>query len=70
MSDRQTVSDVMDDLDITFEDLLDSAEAEAEDSTEIAFVADMRTKHQQFGEEMFLSDRQFEWLKKIAKENL
>ena len=49
-----------------FSEILDLAEANASSSVEIDFVADMREKHTQYMEDMYLSYKQREWLEKLA----
>lgn len=58
----QTVSDLYDD----FEDVLDVAESKARGAWEEQFVADLRDKFDEYGERMFLSDRQDEILQRIT----
>ena len=49
-----------------FQDLLDTAEAEAREGYEQDFVADMLKLYARWGQEMYLSDRQKETLERIA----
>jgi hypothetical protein len=58
----QTVSDLYDD----FEDVLDIAESNARGAWEEQFVDDLRAKFDEYGERMFLSDRQNEVLQRIT----
>ena len=59
----QTVSDLDDD----FEELLDQAESEASGQWEEQFVEDMRSRFDEYGPRMFISDKQVEILQRIAK---
>lgn len=49
-----------------FETLLDDAEGNANSDWEMNFTADMREKFEDYGGEMFVSEKQLEWLEKIA----
>ena len=50
-----------------YEDLLDSAESEACSAAEQQFVADMRARWQAHGLRAYLSEKQYDWLLRIAK---
>lgn len=49
-----------------FEELLDDAEANAANDWEEQFAADMRSRYQQYGRRMFISQAQREQLERIA----
>ncbi len=55
------------DFALDFEDILDSAESYAKNDWEEQFVSDLRDKYEEWGDEMFLSDRQADILLRIAK---
>lgn len=55
-------------LEFDFEDVLTSAEARAKGMWEEEFVEGLRTKFTDYGERMFLSERQAETLLRIAGE--
>ena len=55
------------DFTLDFEDILDSAESYAKNDWEEQFVSDLRDKYDEWGDEMFLSDRQADILLRIAK---
>ena len=50
-----------------FETLLDEAEAGARSSHEVEFVSDMRDSLDYYADQIFLSDRQLEWLESLAE---
>jgi len=52
---------------VEFEDLLDEAESNARAGFEQGFVSDIRDKYDEYGPEMFLSDKQNEILERIAE---
>lgn len=52
-----------------FENTLDLADEGARNDWEKTFVNDIRTRYEQYGGEMFMSDRQKETLEKIAGVN-
>lgn len=54
-------------LDYDFGDLMDEAEDEAKGSWEENFVSDIRDKFDSYGDRMYLSEKQEEILKRIAK---
>ncbi len=49
-----------------FSSLIDDAERQASTDFEINFVADMSEKYEEFGMKMFLTDKQYKLLIKIA----
>lgn len=57
------------DFDFPFSDLIDSAEGNASTGWAQDFVADMRSKYAQYGDEMFISDAQLDKLRQIAKDD-
>ena len=61
----QTITDLVDDAS-EFNDLLEDAEAGADGDWETEFVDDLRNRYDEYGERMFLSDRQLEILRRIA----
>lgn len=61
------MSQQVQDLDYDFEDLLSEAESKARGAWEENFTEDMRDKFDEYGDRMYLSDRQEEILKRIAK---
>jgi hypothetical protein len=50
-----------------FDDILDQAEANANSDWEMNFTADMREKYEDYGGEMFVSEKQLEHLERIAE---
>ena len=54
-------------LDYDFEDLLSEAESNAKGSWEENFVEEARTRFNEYDDRMFLSEKQEEILKRIAK---
>lgn len=54
-------------LDYEFSDLLSEAEGEAHTQWAEQFTSDMRERYDEWGDEMFITDRQLEMLEKIAK---
>ena len=65
MSD--TISDKFDSPD-DFDDLLYTAEQQAGTYWEMEFCSDMRDRFEEYGDRMYLSDRQRETLEKIANQ--
>lgn len=59
----------VEDYEIDFEELLSSAEAQARSEYEVDFVGDMRDKYTDYGDAMFLSEKQYNLLRRIAKDN-
>ncbi len=57
-----TVSEIED-----FEDLLDAAESNAVSGWDMDFTADLRNRHDQYGDRMYITDRQLEQLERIAE---
>lgn len=55
------------DIDFDFDDLIEAADANASSDWAMQFVADMRARFAEYGDEMFVSDSQLEKLKQIAK---
>lgn len=55
------------DLDYDFEDLLSEAESNARGAWEEDFTDGVRDKFDEYGDRMYLSDRQEDVLKRIAK---
>jgi hypothetical protein len=51
---------------IEFQDLLDEADDNASGSWEQTFVSELRTKFEEYGTGMFISDKQDEILNRIA----
>ena len=49
-----------------FEDLLASAEENASSDWEMGFVEDLSERYEQYGDDMFLSEKQAEILRRIA----
>lgn len=49
-----------------FEDLLASAEANASSDWEMGFVEDLSERYERYGDDMFLSEKQAEILRRIA----
>lgn len=49
-----------------FETLLDDAEGNANSDWEMSFTADMRERYEDYGGEMFVSEKQLEYLERIA----
>lgn len=60
-----TVADLSDPTE--FEDLLTEAASASLSVWEMDFVDDLRERFDQYGERMFLSERQLEWLEQIAR---
>jgi hypothetical protein len=58
----------VEDYDIDFEELLSAAEDEAKNEWEMDFVGDMRDKYTDYGDTMFLSEKQLALLRRIAKD--
>lgn len=54
-------------LDYDFEDLLSEAKSNAKGSWEENFVEEIRTRFNEYDDRMFLSEKQEEILKRIAK---
>ena len=65
MSNGTRVSDFFDDSD-EFESILDDAERKASKEFEINFTSDIRSKFDEYGEDMFLSEKQCDTLQRIA----
>ena len=63
---NQRVQDIYDERD--FEELLESAQANAANDWEETFVSDMKAKYEEFGRRMYLSDAQKEHLERIASD--
>ena len=63
---NQRVQDLYDERD--FEELLESAQANAANDWEETFVRDMKAKYEEFGRRMYLSDAQEEHLERIASD--
>ena len=53
--------------DIVFGDLLEAAEANAKTDFEMDFVEQMVDRYGEWGDEMFISEKQWETLAKIAR---
>lgn len=51
-----------------FEELLDNARMNAANDWEESFAADMKTRYEQYGRRMYLSDAQQEHLERIAND--
>ena len=51
---------------LEFEDLIGEADSNAKGEWEETFVSDMQDKYEEFGGEMFLSEKQDEILNRIA----
>ena len=49
-----------------FEDILEQAECNASTDWEMSFVSDMKYRYSQYGSVTYVSDRQFDQLKRIA----
>lgn len=62
----QRVQDLYDDKE--FEGLLDSARMNAANDWEETFAADMKSRYEQYGRRMFISDTQQEHLERIAND--
>ena len=58
----------VEDYDIDFDELLSVAEDEAKNEWEMDFVGDMRDKYTDYGDAMFLSEKQLALLRRIAKD--
>ena len=58
----------VEDYDIDFDELLSAAEDEAKNEWEMDFVGDMRDKYTDYGDTMFLSEKQLALLRRIAKD--
>lgn len=65
MSER--VQDLYDEKE--FEELLESARMNAANDWEESFVADMKTRYDQFGRRMYISDAQQTTLERIANDD-
>ncbi|MDR2506587.1 MAG: hypothetical protein LBD67_01095 [Candidatus Accumulibacter sp.] len=65
MSER--VQDLYDEKE--FEGLLESARMNAANDWEESFVADMKTRYDQFGRRMYISDAQQSTLERIANDD-
>lgn len=52
-----------------FEELLEDARMAASSDWEETFVADMKAKYEQYGEDMFISNAQLDKLNKIVNED-
>lgn len=52
-----------------FEELLDSARMNAANDWEESFVSDMKSKYDQYGRRMYISDAQQQALERIANDN-
>ena len=63
---NQRVQDLYDERD--FEELLDSAQANAANDWEESFVADLQARYGPYGRRMFISDAQQEHLERIAND--
>lgn len=62
------MSRTLEDTDIVdFADLLDEAGDNAKGAWDEQFVEDLRSKYEEYGDRMFLSERQEDVLKRIAK---
>lgn len=57
------------DYDGSFEDLLSEAEDNASTGWEQQFVADMKSKYAEYGDDMFVSEAQLDKLRQIADGN-
>jgi hypothetical protein len=66
-----TVSERVQDLydEKEFEGLLESARMNAANDWEESFVADMKTRYDQFGRRMYISDAQQSTLERIANDD-
>jgi hypothetical protein len=60
------VSDFFDNAD-DFMEHLDLADSNADTETQMQFVSDLREKFEQYGTQMFFSDKQNNWLKSLAR---
>jgi hypothetical protein len=58
----------VEDYDIDFDELLGEAETLAKNEWEMDFVGDMRDKYTDYGDTMFLSEKQLALLRRIAKD--
>lgn len=56
-------ADYLDDID----ELIDNAMDGARNAREQDFVSDMRDKYDDWGDEMFLSQAQYDWLKNLEQ---
>lgn len=65
MSER--VQDIYDEKE--FEELLESARMNAANDWEESFVADMKTRYDQFGRRMYISEAQQTTLERIANDD-
>lgn len=61
-----TVADIFDDP-LDFPDLIALAEIEASTDWEMEFVSGLSERYDRYEDDMFLSEKQLETLKKIAK---
>jgi len=57
------------DYDDDIDELIEAAELAARNGKEEDFTAEMRAKYDECGDEMFLSERQYDWLVSIAEGN-
>ena len=62
------MSQMVGDLGDDFDDLLEQAKSEASGQWEENFCDEMRAKYQEYGERMYISDKQLEILHRIAKD--
>ena len=53
--------------DAEFEALLDTAEGAAKTDKEETFISDLRERYDEYGDDMFLSDAQNDWLTRIVQ---
>jgi len=62
------MSDILDFYDEgeEFEEVLINAETNAKGEREIEFVDSLRDRFEEYGEFMYLSEAQYEWLERIA----
>jgi hypothetical protein len=66
--EAEAMSRVKDQFDDTtdFEQLLSDAESQAKSEREQEFVAEMNDKWEKYGADMFLSEKQRDWLESIV----
>lgn len=62
----QSVQDIYKETE--FEELLENARMNAANDWEESFVADMKTRYDQYGRRMFISDAQKEQIERIAND--
>lgn len=67
MTVSERVQDIYDEKE--FEELLESARMNAANDWEESFVADMKTRYDQFGRRMYISEAQQTTLERIANDD-